>query len=339
MADPGIHVVSRVLAQAEAGRLEEAGQIAGIAYDTSLSLRNVTGQGWFALMLGRIALVTGALADAAARFREAAVTYRALGQDGPRRWCIAGQILAAAMTGDPTTATSLLAELDAVPTQPMRMMEPDVLRARAWESLGRGDLAAARAGLVEAANCAEQSHAPALALLAWHDLARIGSASSAVDPVDRLGSMDGPLPSFRAAHVKALAGHDVDGLVAAADGFESVGAILLAAESAAAAGAEAHRAGQPRVADRLGRRARLLAARCQGARTPALDLAGATRALTSRERQVAVLAAEGLASKVIAARLGLAVRTVDNHLQHAYDKLGVADRIGLREAIRHEPEV
>jgi DNA-binding NarL/FixJ family response regulator len=139
--------------------------------------------------------------------------------------------------------------------------------------------------------------------------------------------------------VRALAAHDVDGLVGAADGFESAGALLLAAEASAAAAAGAARDGQPRRSERLGRRARLLAGRCQGIRTPALDLAGATRSLTPRERQVAVLAAEGLASKVIAGRLGLAVRTVDNHLQHAYDKLGVSDRTGLRTAIAEEPDV
>ena len=53
---------------------------------------------------------------------------------------------------------------------------------------------------------------------------------------------------------------------------------------------------------------------------------------------MAALAAEGLASKVIAGRLGLAVRTVDNHLQRAYEKLGVSDRAGLREVLTESSE-
>ena len=46
-----------------------------------------------------------------------------------------------------------------------------------------------------------------------------------------------------------------------------------------------------------------------------------------------MLAAQGLASKDIADRLYLSVRTVNNHLQHAYAKLGVNGRAGLAQAL------
>jgi len=46
-----------------------------------------------------------------------------------------------------------------------------------------------------------------------------------------------------------------------------------------------------------------------------------------------MLAVKGMASKDIAERLFLSVRTVSNHLQHAYTKLGVASRAGLAEAL------
>ena len=48
--------------------------------------------------------------------------------------------------------------------------------------------------------------------------------------------------------------------------------------------------------------------------------------LTAREREVAGLAAAGVPSKEIAERLFLSVRTVNNHLQNAYTKLGVSSR-------------
>ena len=54
--------------------------------------------------------------------------------------------------------------------------------------------------------------------------------------------------------------------------------------------------------------------------------AGAAAALTSREREVALMAASGLPSKIIAKRLRLSVRTVNNHLAHVYTKLGVTSR-------------
>ncbi|WP_043258054.1 helix-turn-helix domain-containing protein, partial [Streptomyces prunicolor] len=73
--------------------------------------------------------------------------------------------------------------------------------------------------------------------------------------------------------------------------------------------------------------------RSEGARTPLLILAQATAPLTVREREIALLAAVGNASKDIATVLALSVRTVDNHLQHAYAKLGVTTRHELAQAL------
>ena len=51
--------------------------------------------------------------------------------------------------------------------------------------------------------------------------------------------------------------------------------------------------------------------------------------LTRREREVASLAAEGLATQAIAERLFVSARTIEGHLQNAYAKLGVNDRRSL----------
>jgi DNA-binding NarL/FixJ family response regulator len=55
--------------------------------------------------------------------------------------------------------------------------------------------------------------------------------------------------------------------------------------------------------------------------------------LTARQRDIAALAATGMASKDIAARLHLSVRTVENHLQNAYARLGVTTRAELADAL------
>ena len=56
--------------------------------------------------------------------------------------------------------------------------------------------------------------------------------------------------------------------------------------------------------------------------------------LTLREREVAMLAASGVPSKVIAAlRLFVSARTVDNHLQAVYTKLGVTSRDELAASL------
>jgi DNA-binding CsgD family transcriptional regulator len=56
------------------------------------------------------------------------------------------------------------------------------------------------------------------------------------------------------------------------------------------------------------------------------QLYGPRHALTTRERDVAALAAAGLPDSAIAERLGLSVRTVQTHLAHVYAKTNTAGR-------------
>jgi DNA-binding NarL/FixJ family response regulator len=57
--------------------------------------------------------------------------------------------------------------------------------------------------------------------------------------------------------------------------------------------------------------------------------------LTTRERQVLTVAAEGLTARQIAGRLGVRERTVTTHLGRIYGKLGVGTRLGaIRVAAR-----
>lgn len=51
--------------------------------------------------------------------------------------------------------------------------------------------------------------------------------------------------------------------------------------------------------------------------------------LTTRERQVVRLVARGLANKAIAHQLGISPRTVEVHLNHAFEKLGASSRTEL----------
>ncbi|WP_433665940.1 response regulator transcription factor [Nocardia sp. CA-136227] len=48
--------------------------------------------------------------------------------------------------------------------------------------------------------------------------------------------------------------------------------------------------------------------------------------LTRRERVIVALAAQGMSNRDIAARLFISIRTVENHLQRSYCKLGVHSR-------------
>jgi DNA-binding NarL/FixJ family response regulator len=107
-----------------------------------------------------------------------------------------------------------------------------------------------------------------------------------------------------------------------------------AAEAAAMA---LHHAGRGRGVENGLARERLaeLLHRCDRVRTPALRLIRPT--LSEREWEVARLAADGATSRAIAERLYLSSRTVENHLQRVYSKLGVTGRAELRAALRSIP--
>jgi DNA-binding CsgD family transcriptional regulator len=101
----------------------------------------------------------------------------------------------------------------------------------------------------------------------------------------------------------------------------------LAAAEAAAQSASAWRvASSARAAQRAAAWADELAGSCEGAHTPALARAGDAGALSPREHEAALLAVQGFTNRSIAERLGLAERTVENHLQRAYIKLGITAR-------------
>lgn len=58
--------------------------------------------------------------------------------------------------------------------------------------------------------------------------------------------------------------------------------------------------------------------------------------LTPREKEVIALSAEGMTSSEIALRLGLAARTVNQHMDNIADKLGTKNRAHtVAEAVRH----
>ncbi|MSQ65767.1 MAG: LuxR family transcriptional regulator [Limnohabitans sp.] len=55
--------------------------------------------------------------------------------------------------------------------------------------------------------------------------------------------------------------------------------------------------------------------------------------LSSRENEIAGLAAAGFSDKQIAKKLGIAFTTVRTHLSHAFRKLGVDNRVQLVERL------
>jgi DNA-binding CsgD family transcriptional regulator len=214
------------------------------------------------------------------------------------------------------------------------MMDVDIERGRAWYTWFRGEHARALAMLRGAAQAGLQGGQVALAAGAFHDLARLGEAAGAAEELEAIaGRVDGHLMPARLAYATALAKGDADGLDAVSETFEALGGDLFAAEAANQASMLHDDDGLRRRASASAHRARSLVERCEGADTPALATGSEPGALTKREREVARLAGRGLTSRDIAETLVVSTRTVENHLQRAYEKLGVRSRAELTDAL------
>ncbi len=331
MAEPGIYLVALALAQVDEGRVLDGHATARAAYEGAVALGDRHGQAWLSVVLGRAELLRGRLNDAARHGREAALVFGELRHPGTR-WGFGVLMLAAGQMGDHAAGSATAEDLDAEPPTPLSLMDVDLDRGRAWTLVAAGRHSAARELLAAAAERARALGQHGLEAGALHDLARLGDAASVLARTDELaGIVQGELMAARCDHVEALCADDGAALDAVAERFEAMGCLLLAAESAAAAATAHRRAGVPRSAAASEHGMQRLLAACQGVRTPALPATPGTAELTRREREVADLAAQGMANREIADHLVVSVRTVENHLQRVYAKLGVSSRDALRE--------
>jgi len=335
IAHPAMHLVNQAFALAEAGRLAEAEQVALAGAEIVAANRVPIAQIFFAVNLGRVATLQGRLSTARGYYAEAAGLAEAHRFAGPRRLALSGLALAHAMLGDASAAAQALAERDTGPTFAFR--GPEQQLADAWTAHAlRRPAEAAALFRDAAAQAASTGHATAESWL-LHDLARTCGEDTSARLRELADECDSPLVSARARHATAARGGNAQELANAASDFETLGATLLAAEASSGAVEALRRAGDLRAATAAHRRAVALSAFCEGAATPGPFHAPDAIPLSGREREIVMLAAKGLASKDIAERLFLSVRTVSNHLQHAYTKLGVRSRAGLAEAVACTP--
>ncbi|HKD96053.1 MAG TPA: helix-turn-helix transcriptional regulator, partial [Micromonosporaceae bacterium] len=166
------------------------------------------------------------------------------------------------------------------------------------------------------------------------DLVRLGDPDAALAALDRMPPPPGwNLGELTVAYATAATRRDPDALSAVAGHFERYGMVLYAAEAATAAATAYRLAGDTRAAARAATQATALVQRCEGADTPALRSAGPRAVLSAREREVARMAAGGSSNQAIAGALFLSERTVENHLQRIYGKLGITGRAGLAMAL------
>lgn len=249
----------------------------------------------------------------------------------------AERALAAALRGEATKAAAAMADSDRAYAPGMVVLYPWREQARAWVAVSAGDLPGAVDTLRQLVDRLRADGFAGHEVLALHDLVRLGRSDLAVDRLAELaGTVDGPLPSLAARHARAAVDGLAPDLLAVAADFAALGLNLFAAEAAAMAVVRLRAARSTQVHAARAHLADLLE-RCAIVATPALRTGQPS--LTKRERQVARLAAAGVASREIADQLFLSPRTVENHLQRVYGKLGVSSRRELAPALRTLPDL
>ncbi|WP_189095614.1 helix-turn-helix transcriptional regulator [Streptomyces kronopolitis] len=327
--------IYRVAALTDAGRGGEARAVGRAAFTQAVAARALAPQIWIAAHLGRCELLAGHLGAAHDWFTESLGLAR--GHGFRRAVVFAGAGLAAvhAQAGRADRAERELAATGGPDGE--RQQASWLIRqlALAWQHAARGARPAAQRALLAAAARARATGMASYEGWLLADAARLGAAPEVRTRLAELAADgDSPLAGARARLAAGLADEDHRALRAAAERCARLGADMTGAEAAGEASALAARAGESRSAAAAAVLSRRLLDRCGTDRVSApLPHRDQARPLTGRERDVAQLAAGGLSSQEIAARLVLSVRTVDNHLQRAYAKLGVSARGELGRAL------
>lgn len=329
--DPGFHLVVKTVALANSGRLAEASELAEAGYGASVADASMSGQMWFTLELGRIALLKGDAVSARRWYREQIALCRGTGWRRPITLGLSGLAVAEAALGNVDQAAAAIAERDATGLGVIELFELEGVRGSAWAVAAGGDHAAARNVLAAGIAEAEAKGLTLMAALARLDAVRLGARDQGEALNAAAAFVDSRLVELGARWANALDEGEV--LDAVSEDFSELGCVLMAAEAAVAAAEAWQRSGESRRATTARHRADALAGRGRGTATPALTVVESTVPLTSREREIVVMVAGGMATKEVAERLFISARTVSNHLQNAYTKLGVTKRSELAEAL------
>ena len=252
-------------ALAESGRFDEVERAAQDMFDEAVT----SGDNWQrsrgAFCLGRVALLRGRVRTATQLFRLTVASLNEFDQMFlpynlsflARSAAVAGEVEVARHALDLRQGGSGL-----------RVFEPECELGEATISAAEGMLAVAAERAAWAAELAFSRHQWVIAMVAGHDAARFGGASSVLPLVrDAVSSVGGPLAWCYLDHVTALARSDAGALDQVGGRFVECGAVLYAAEAAAAAAAAYRAEGRHRAAAAAAAQSISLLAALRGAGT------------------------------------------------------------------------
>lgn len=236
--------------------------------------------------------------------------------------------VALAQSGSTDPLADLRTELDIpqVRAEPRARIWAD--RALAWDAVRSDAPRAITTATTGGRRAMEKGHVGwACDLL--HDAVRFGGASQVVDLLQEATAATAvPIARWYAEHARAAVERDPRRLDHVGASFASAGALLPGAEALAQAAMIWSQRQDAGAAARTAVRAQVLAGRCPGAATPALQGIDAL-GLPRRQLEIVTLAAEGRTNRDIADERVLSLRTVENHLSRAYRYLEIDGRADL----------
>ncbi|MXP22105.1 AAA family ATPase [Gordonia sp. HNM0687] len=321
-----------VLALTTVGDLDQAHRRA-TEYAEFFSSGQFVGWAIAKIMVGLVATYRGAFREGAMAIEQA---LAALNAESSLPWRLPARLIlvrAYAALGEVDKAQQVIEDAEEHSGPHLRLHEPQRILSRAWIAASAGSPRHAVELCYESADMASSSGQLAVCAEALHHAARFGDRGVAgrLDEIRRF--VQGPVVDLYAQHAAAVADAEPAALCAVSEPFERIGLTLSAADAAAQAVPLYDRAGRRRECAESSARAARLAARCDGATTPALRAAARPLPVTAREREITALVAQGLSNREIAERLTVSIRTVEGHIYRACIKLDVADRDALARIV------
>lgn len=317
------HVGALVLA----GRVDEACAVAQRLRRQAIDLPGPTAQFHSAQVAGRAALGAGRI-DTACSVLEPTVEALLAAQEfhvGYLAQLFYG--LALAMRGVADDAAATFAALET--QRRWQCLDYACTLGQAWVAAARSATREAVAHACSAAESAQSNGQFAAEVMCRQTAAQFGDPSGAARLQVLATMVEGPRAGLAARLATALDIRDAQELASVSTEFERIGDLVAAADAAAHAAVVYRRRGSRGSSYSCATRAESLARQCGGLRTPALTDAIEPIPLTSREREIVMMIADGMTNRAIADRLILSVRTVETHVYRAMAKTGAGDRAQL----------
>jgi DNA-binding CsgD family transcriptional regulator len=319
---PSWAVGSRCTALAFSGRVPEALELLDFALPTLGAHAELRARS--NLYRARFLLFEGKAGSAARFLKDSALDLR--GEASYGSWCFALLAEAEALLGHSAAAAAARHEALALRNNERLAYFVDERRALAWVDAQGGRLTDAITELWATADMALERGERSFELIILNDLLRLGESSAAARAQQASELVEGLLGRAVGLHAQAVAsGRGMD-LERAASSFAESSYSLIASELWAAASAAYRREGLQARSTKAAKRSYELSSLCEGAETHAATRPDQVEPLSRRQREVALLAAQGATNAEIALSLSLSVRTVESHLYAAFAKLGLTTR-------------